>query len=377
MKGQFGALASAVHVVTDAATGLMHELVEMRLTGQRGRQSASTALSVALATTMALSVHVDDVWWAAISGFMGSQATAPASIQKGVLRIVGTMVGASLAVLFSPWLAGDVVALSLALSVASAAGMLGMLVSSHGYAWMLGAVTADMVLMALLSDPASALWVGVDRTAEVAIGTTAAMLVAVLVAQDGDAPIATPAPGWSDLSGAQWPCVRHALRAGLAVMLVPLVWRWLDLPGLSQSAITVAAVMAVPTLSNDAAADQRKINERALHRVLGCLFGGLGGLFCVALSVESFLPWMLMLAAGVWIATNVQASERGIGYVGTQAGIVFISTLVQGLGPPGSILPGIERFAGITGGLLILLTTLALTAPDAPPRDVVSGDVKA
>jgi hypothetical protein len=73
---------------------------------------------------------------------------------------------------------------------------------------------------------------------------------------------------------------------------------------------------------------------------------------------------MMMLTAGIWISAHVQASDRGIGYVGTQAAVVFISTLVQGAGPPTSILPGIERFAGITGGLLILLGVLVLTAPD-------------
>jgi uncharacterized membrane protein YccC len=147
-------------------------------------------------------------------------------------------------------------------------------------------------------------------------------------------------------------------------MLVPLVWSWLELPSLSQTAITVAAVMAVPALSGDAEADQRKVSERAMHRILGCLSGGVAGLVCLAFSVESLLPWMLMLAAGIWIAAHIQASERGISYVGTQAAVVFISTMVQGPGPPGSILPGIERFAGITGGLLILLGVLVLTAPE-------------
>jgi uncharacterized membrane protein YccC len=92
------------------------------------------------------------------------------------------------------------------------------------------------------------------------------------------------------------------------------------------------------------------------------------GLLCLAVSVESFLPWMLMLTGGVWVCAHVQASERGIGYVGTQAAIVFISTLVQGNGPPNSILPGIERFAGIMGGLLILLVLVLLTAPSSGPR---------
>jgi hypothetical protein len=61
----------------------------------------------------------------------------------------------------------------------------------------------------------------------------------------------------------------------------------------------------------------------------------------------------------------VQGSRRGVGYVGTQGAMVFISTLVQGSGPPTSILPGIDRFAGIGGGLLILLMVSLLTAPNS------------
>ncbi len=131
----------------------------------------------------------------------------------------------------------------------------------------------------------------------------------------------------------------------------------------------------MPAVSHDAAADQRKIAERAIHRIFGCLWGGVLGLACLALSVDDFLPWILLLAGGMWITAHVQASERGIGYVGTQGGVVFILTLVQGAGPPASILPGIERFAGITGGLTILLVVLALTAP-SPEEVAVPTTVK-
>jgi uncharacterized membrane protein YccC len=365
-----GALAPIIGVVRDAAIAVRHELAEIRLTGERGRRCATTALAVALAVMAALALHLNAAWWAAISAFVCSQATAPASVQRGILRMLGTMAGAGLAVLVSPWLVGDAVALTLALMVASTVGVLGLLVSGHGYAWLLGAVTTDMVLMALLSDPSSALAVGANRTAEVVVGTASAMLMAVLTGPDVEAVPAAAAPGWSDLAGKQWPAVRHALQAGLGVVLVPLVWNWLALPNLSQTAVTVAAVMAVPALSNDAAADQRRVTERAMHRILGCLWGGVAGLACLALSVDDVLPWMLMLTAGMWVAAHIQASERGVGYVGTQGAVVFISTLVQGAGPPTSILPGIERLAGITGGLLILLGVLVLTAPGRERRAV-------
>jgi uncharacterized membrane protein YccC len=353
--------------VRDVMAGLGHELAELQLTGDRGRHCGMTALAVALATTAALEVRVDSAWWAAISAFVSFQATAPASVRRGTLRIAGTAAGAAIGLLFSPWLVTDTVALSLVLLVASTCGVLGLLIDRHGYAWLLGAVTIDMVLLAALSDPLSALATACNRTAEVGIGTLAAMTVALLLAPDADAPASPSPPGWSDLLGAQWPALQHALRAGTAVMMVPLVWNWLELPSLSQTAITAAAVMAVPALSNDAPTDQQRITERAMHRILGCLFGGVAGLACLAVSVQNVLPWLLMLTAGVWLAAHVQGSQRGIGYVGTQGAVAFISTLIQGSGPPSSILPGIERLVGITGGLLILLVVSVLTAPSRPP----------
>jgi uncharacterized membrane protein YccC len=364
MSGLATASASLVRTVRDLMAGLRAELREIRLDGARGRHCAMIALAVALATTMALWVRVDAPWWAAISAFVSTQATAPASVERGILRIAGTAAGAIAGLLICPWLIEDGVALSLVLLTVATLGVLGLQVSRHGYAWLLGAVTTVMVLLATLNDPLSAMDTACNRTAEVTIGTLAAMLVAyVLAPEPASLPARPAAPGWSDLFGAQWPSVQHAFRAGVGVMLVPLVWRWLELPNLSQTAITVAAVMAVPALSENDAANQHKIAARAIHRFLGCLLGGIAGLVALALSIETFLPWLLMLTAGIWVAAHVQDSERGFGYVGTQGAVVFISTLVQGSGPPNSILQGIDRFAGITGGLLILLAVSVLSAP--------------
>jgi uncharacterized membrane protein YccC len=188
-----------------------------------------------------------------------------------------------------------------------------------------------MVLLAALSDPLSTFDIACNRTAEVTIGTAAAILVALVLAADAETtPMPSAAPGWSNLLGAQWSSLEHTLRAGVAVMLVPLVWSWLELPNLSQTAVTAAAVMAVPVLSSDDAANQQLLTERAMHRFLGCLLGGTAGLLCLMLSIENFLPWLLTLTAGIWISAHLQGSQRGISYVGTQGAVVFISTLVQG-----------------------------------------------
>ena len=49
------------------------------------------------------------------------------------------------------------------------------------------------------------------------------------------------------------------------------------------------------------------------------------------------------------------SGPHGVGYVGTQAAFAFIVALIQGAQPPDSILPGVDRFAGIVGGLAILM----------------------
>jgi uncharacterized membrane protein YccC len=341
---------------------LCRDIAEIEITGARGGHCARTTLAVALSVIVALLLRVDAPWWAAISAFVSIQISAPASIERGALRVAGTAIGAAIALLLSPWLIEDQAAVSLALFIASTIGILGLQVSSHGYAFMLGAVTVDMVLLAALGDPTSVLEVACNRTAEVTIGTAMAVLVSLLLSPDMARVAHRVAPGWSDLLGAQWPSVQHALRAGVGVMLVPWIWNWLELPNLSQTAITVAAVMAVQAPSEDEVANREQIVLRAAHRVFGCLIGGVVGLAALSLSLESFVPWLLVLCAGVWIGAHVQGSMRGIGYVGTQGTVVFIMTLVQGFGPPDSILAGVERFAGITGGLLIVLAVSMLTA---------------
>ncbi len=71
-----------------------------------------------------------------------------------------------------------------------------------GYAWLLGAVTVAMVLLAALADPLSAPDVACSRTAEVTIGTLAALLMVVLLAPAGADAVAAPRRGGRTCWGA-------------------------------------------------------------------------------------------------------------------------------------------------------------------------------
>ena len=353
--------------MSDLASALWQELKELSLTGPRARFPAMATLSVVLSVIIAQAMHLDNPWWAGISGFMACQASRPGSFRRGGLRIAGTVARAVFGFFLTPWLAYDHVAGSLFVFAFAMLGSLGVLVSPHGYAWLFFGITANLVTLMALEAPLSALNLAFYRVVEVTIGTAVALLVTTVLASDDPVAAVPPPPGWSDLLGKDWQAVLHAFRAALAIMLLPLVWSWLDLPSLSQMAITVAAVMAVPSLSGDPRETARIVIQRGVHRLLGCFAGGLAALVLLAWPLTSFLPWLAARGAGGWVACHVQAGQRGVSYIGTQAAIVYIITLVQGWRPPDSITPGVDRLAGMAVGLAILLVVTILVWPDVQP----------
>jgi len=333
---------------------LLDEVRELSLSGPRAKTCLITTLSVVISVVVALQLHLDNAWWAGISGFMVSQATSVASFRKGLQRIWGTAIGAAVAFIAMRWIAYNHVACYLFLLIFTMVGVLGYEVKRNGYAWLLAAVTANMIVLMSLEQPLETLHAAVYRAAEVVIGTIVAMLLAFVLADEPREEGVQPDP--PGFLRADLPALLHAARSGVSVALIPLVWSWLELPiSGAQMGITAIVVSAVPALGTPPSILLSTVVTRALHRMIGCLIGGAAALFCLMIPLTSFAPWLLALAGGVWIATHIQSSARGISYVGTQISLVFIMTLVQGFGPPLSIWPGVDRFAGIMIGLVILL----------------------
>jgi uncharacterized membrane protein YgaE (UPF0421/DUF939 family) len=358
-------LAELGPLVGQTLDGLWRELGELGEDPVRTRQGIVAACSVMLATTLALLLELESPWWAAISGFMSLMSTGAGSLRRGLLRLAGTAAGALLGFVMARWLPYDQFAFCLFVAGMAMLGVIAMQVSPHGLAWMFLSLTTNMVLLMSMDNPLQAVEVAYYRMFEVTVGVTAAIIVANLL-QDWHAEPPPTAPGWRHLLGAQWPAVLHGARAAIAVVVVLQVWILIDLPELSGMAITVTMVMSAPVVTDGGLGTRHVIAQRALHRFMGCLLGGLVALGCLALSVTSFPWWLAMVGAGVWVGIHVQAGKHGVGYVGTQAAFVFVVTMVQGPRPPDSILPGIDRFAGIVGGLGILfIVSLLLWPSDA------------
>jgi uncharacterized membrane protein YccC len=355
-------LAELSGMTFDAVEGLCRDLLELGEDSVRTKQGIVAACSVMLATSLALLLEVESPWWAAISGFMSLMSTGSGSLRRGVLRLVGTVAGAFVGFTMARWLPYEHFLLLLFIGGMTMLGVIAMQVSPHGLAWLFLSITSTMVLLSNLDNPMKAVDTAYFRTFEVAIGVASAVIVANLM-QDWHAEPPPTAPGWRHLLDAQWPAVLHGLRSALAVDVVLVAWVLLDLPEVDTMALTITMVMAAPVAASGGLGTRHAVAQRALHRFLGCLFGGVVALLVLALSVTSFPWWLAIVGAGVWVGTYVQMGQHGVSYLGTQAAFVFIVTLIQGARPPASIMPGIDRFVGITGGLGILLIVSMLLWP--------------
>jgi hypothetical protein len=107
------------------------------------------------------------------------------------------------------------------------------------------------------------------------------------------------------------------------------------------------------------------------------VLGAILGVLCLGIVGDNFLIWLLLLMAGIWLASQIQSGSTGIGYAGTRASLAFLMSMVQGQGPPDSIEPGLDRLAGMTAGLaLLMVITMAVSLFRLPhsPTAPVSGD---
>ena len=133
---------------------------------------------------------------------------------------------------------------------------------------------------------------------------------------------------------------------------------------MTQMAITVVMVMSTPA-TPEPSETHKAVVIKGLQRLLGCLIGGTVRLLLLGFGFNSMIPWLLALAVPLWLCCYIQNGSHSATYVGTQAGFVLILTMVQGNGPPQTLTPGIERFAGIFFALLIVMLVVLLTVPPA------------
>jgi uncharacterized membrane protein YccC len=371
---------------------LASELRLLAFRGPRGLEALEAASSVTLAVVAALAVHSDNPWWAGISAFMVTRASLSVAFSRGVMRVAGSAVGAFIGLIVLRLFVYQPLPFCLCLFLVAFIGFFGFACSRFGYGWLVGSVTANLVMLIAFTQPHGAFAIAVDRFADVVIGTAASLLVCgVMPAPAGGE--AAPAKGqlrppplafWRPSWGAElqrWVdgkglLVLHACRIGLTVMLLPALATWLAPVSPVTIGLTAVMVMAVP-MTAILEAGTGIIVERAAHRVIGCLLGALLGLACLAVVGSDFLLWTALLLVGVWLCSQIQTGTTGVSYVGTQALFAFVMSMVQSQGPPLSISPGFERLVEVMAGLSLLFVItliLSLIPVSQPATSATVGD---
>lgn len=360
--------------------GLWQEIDDLARNREGVREPLKAVLSVLLATFVASAMHLPDIIWAALSGFLVMRSSLAESLPRALHRVLGTAAGGLLGLILARWTAQDIGLLMLALFVVIWIAVYQGSVTRARYAWLLFGVTAALVLIDALGAPAGAAAFAAVRAAEVAVGSLSALLVAAIFeafgAPPGKGAPSLPVPGamlnWGNLRdeawlARNWPLIIHATQAAVAVSLLPIVWRVFSITDYVQTAITAVIVMIVP-LEVIESGGKDAVYERMAHRILGCGLGGLLAILALGVAADNLLLWTVCLSAGVWIGFHIQSGKTGLAYVGTQFAFAFLVSFVQGPGPATSLEPPLTRLSGVLIGVAVA-SLVILAWPAAPRRD--------
>jgi uncharacterized membrane protein YccC len=362
--------ASALHQhVRRTADAMVAELRLVGLRGDRVALCAQTVASVVLAVCLADVFQLKQRWWVALSAYVLIRADPGVVFRRSLERLVGTVIGAFggllLAMLVSPhaWL------VVVALALVAGLGIYGMLGSPYAYSWVLGTVTALMVL-GDAATVASLSHFALGRILDVAVGVLATAVVsaaALIVARllrggIASAPAVFPASESATSSAELLRSMRiaQAVQGAFAIAVLGVANQVHTLPNVAQSMVSVVAVLLVPASVLMGGHVATAVHVRMFNRLLGCL--------CAALLAAPLLPLighvpvlcLAVLGAGVWLAAHVQAGSAQVSYIGTQFGVGFIMIFVQDRAWSTDPSAALQRLLGIIGALVVLAATMAV-----------------
>lgn len=328
--------------------------------GPRMIDEIECACSVLLAIAISHQIGAENVGWAAFSGYMVMRSHVAESFTRGVLRIVGTLVGAGGALLLAPFLLPSTLLLSFGLMIWGGVTLYFAIVGRRAYAWLFTGLTFLMVLIEAMEHAGEPIQrFATTRVLEVLAGTIACVIVSAISTwtirrrlpnpdQNLRAkPIGLPAKQW------QATVARHALTGAIALALIPAMWLTFRIPELSQSAITMFAVMLVPAA---ALADGilSPVSSRVMQRLVGCIAGGCLGGAVLLLSQHSPVVMTIGLVLGIVIGRHIENGPPSMSYAGLQFVLAFVVVLVPDNYANAALEPGYDRLLGILFGMVLL-----------------------
>ncbi len=361
---------------TSLSDRLTRELRTAVTPGRRMADELECVASVLLAIVLAHVVGAQMVAWAAFSAFVLMKGTVTETLVRGVLRMIGTLLGATLAIWFTRLSSGALWEIMLICAVVGGLGLYGTLTARRAYAWLLFGLTFVMIVLDRLEDPEIDIKaLALTRVLEVAAGTVACVtvsLISTITARRlwpaSQTPTTTPA-GWHP------DAARHALQAALALALLPVVNHYFAMPELAQAGVTIMAVMIVP-VAGLGPSGLGPVSRRLRQRALGCLAGGVLAATILFIAQGSVPVLVGGTCLGIIVGRHIENGSARSAYLGLQFTLAVLVVLVPDDYSNAAIEPGLERLISVFIGMAILVPVLLAGHIIAPEREAVdvSGD---
>lgn len=139
------------------------------------------ALAVTLAVLLALLLHFDKPYWSAISVVAVMQPFSGITLEKGLMRIFGTIAGAIAGLFLAAVSISYFPIFALSCFVIVASGYYFSSFTKYPYAYFLGALTAFLIMGETLMNPASSANIAFWRVSEVLVGVFSTLIVTILI----------------------------------------------------------------------------------------------------------------------------------------------------------------------------------------------------
>jgi uncharacterized membrane protein YccC len=129
---------------------LRTEFRSLEARGPRGTAALAAVMSISLAVFAALVLRSDEPWWAAASAWMVPRSSLTVSLSRGGMRIIGSAVGAAIAVIVIGLFVYDPLPFCPCLFALACACLIGFATSRH----------RNAVAAAVSSEPGGAIFAG-------------------------------------------------------------------------------------------------------------------------------------------------------------------------------------------------------------------------
>lgn len=359
---------------------LSQELRTAVTPGRRMADELECVASVLLAIVLAHLVGAQMIAWAAFTAFVLMKGPMAETFLRAVLRMIGTLLGATLGIWFERLSSGALWQTMLATALIGGIGLFGMLTARRAYGWLLFGLTFIMIVLDRLEHPTLQVEaLALTRVLEVGAGTLACLIVSLIATVTARRwwPISiAPAPppvGWHP------DAARHALQAAIALSVLPIVHRYFDVPELAQAGVTIVAVMIVP-VAGLGSSGLKPVSGRLRQRALGCLCGGMLAAAILFLAGGSMPVLVAGTCLGIIVGRHIENGGARRSYLGLQFTLAVLIVLVPDDYANASIGPGLERLISIFIGMAILLPVLigghfvnprrrGTNAPDTPASE--------